>query len=209
MSACVLSFTLDTSPCMLLTSCSTRDHFWLSQLVFVTGGGELSLTSSADSLTFSKIRFEILGHTKLVLDLPPTMVTGFQRSVSTNAGKRLLLKCACHHPSLLHGAPAFRRKKIAPTLPCIRVPQVHQHHVDRIAEERLVWCCCNRIVSTWRNDSSDRLIETIKDGYYLVLSSRARAPRRSKSWHDSRRRAHSYAFRLSIDMAPCLVLEGA
>lgn len=84
-----------------LTSCYTRDRFRLSQLLFVTGGGELSLTSSADSLTFSKVRFEILGHTKLVLDLPSTTVTGFQRSVSTNAGKHLLIKCASHQPSLL------------------------------------------------------------------------------------------------------------
>lgn len=53
-----------------------------AQIVFVTGGGQLTLTSSADSYIFSKLRFEVLGHTKLILDLPPATFTGFERSVS-------------------------------------------------------------------------------------------------------------------------------
>lgn len=66
--------------CHCFVSCIVRSC--AAQIVFVTGGGELTLTSSADSYIFSKLRFEVLGYTKLILDLPPATFTGFERSVS-------------------------------------------------------------------------------------------------------------------------------
>lgn len=69
----------------LLVSSVLFDALVVSQMVFVTGGGELVMTSEADSITLSKVRFEVLGYTKLILDLPPTTITGFEKSVSTTA----------------------------------------------------------------------------------------------------------------------------
>lgn len=42
----------------------------------------MTISSSTTSTTFSNVRFEVLGHTKVSLSIPDLTVTGLSRSVS-------------------------------------------------------------------------------------------------------------------------------
>lgn len=59
------------------------------QLVEVTGGQQLTIVSTADSLVMSNVRLEVLDSTKLVLDIPDLTITGVIDSV----GKITLFMC--------------------------------------------------------------------------------------------------------------------
>lgn len=50
--------------------------------MYVTGGGELTVTSSAASTTIDNARFEVSGFSKLILDVPGLTMTGIYQSVS-------------------------------------------------------------------------------------------------------------------------------
>ncbi len=62
------------------------------QIVYVTGGEELTVTSSAAASTVSNVHFEVIGYTSLVLDVPDLTVTGIYQSVSV--GTYLLFSCS-------------------------------------------------------------------------------------------------------------------
>ena len=55
---------------------------FLSQIVYVTGGQDVTVTSTAASSTISNVRFEVIGYTGLVVDVPDLTVTGIYQSVS-------------------------------------------------------------------------------------------------------------------------------
>eukprot|EP00904_Undaria_pinnatifida_P008962 jgi/Undpi1/5196/HiC_scaffold_2.g00478.m2 len=49
-------------------------------IIFVTGGGEVTVTSTADTSTFSNIRFEVGGYSNLYFDVPELIMTGIENS---------------------------------------------------------------------------------------------------------------------------------
>eukprot|EP00752_Nemacystus_decipiens_P018338 g16453.t1 len=49
-------------------------------IIFVTGGGEFTISSSASELTMSNIRVEVSGHTSLYMDVPELIMTGIFNS---------------------------------------------------------------------------------------------------------------------------------
>lgn len=52
------------------------------QIVYVTGGEDLTITSTAAASTISNVHFEVIGYTNLVLDVPDLTMTGIFQSVS-------------------------------------------------------------------------------------------------------------------------------
>ncbi|CAB1098144.1 unnamed protein product [Ectocarpus sp. CCAP 1310/34] len=60
-------------------SCPTQ------MIVYVTGGGELTVTSSAASTTIDNARFEVSGFSKLILDVPGLTMTGIYQSQAGGA----------------------------------------------------------------------------------------------------------------------------
>ncbi|CAM9636886.1 unnamed protein product [Ectocarpus fasciculatus] len=60
-------------------SCPTQ------MIVYVTGGGELTVTSSAASTTINNARFEVSGFSKLILDVPGLTMTGIYQSQAGGA----------------------------------------------------------------------------------------------------------------------------
>ena len=52
------------------------------KIIFVTGGGDVTVTSTADTSTFSNIRFEVGGYSNLYFDVPELTMTGIENSVS-------------------------------------------------------------------------------------------------------------------------------
>jgi len=52
------------------------------QVVYVTGGEELTVTSAAAASTVANVHFEVIGYTSLVLDVPDLTMTGIYQSVS-------------------------------------------------------------------------------------------------------------------------------
>lgn len=52
------------------------------QIVYVTGGGELTITSTAAASTISNVHLEVIGHTSLVLDVPDLTMSGIYQSVN-------------------------------------------------------------------------------------------------------------------------------
>ncbi|CAM9568983.1 unnamed protein product, partial [Ectocarpus fasciculatus] len=60
-------------------SCPTQ------MIVYVTGGGDLTVTSSAASSTIDNARFEVSGFSKLILDVPGLTMTGIYQSQAGGA----------------------------------------------------------------------------------------------------------------------------
>ena len=59
--------------------------FFLSysvKIIFVTGGGDVTVASTTDTTTFSNIRFEVGGYSNLYFDVPELIMTGIENSVS-------------------------------------------------------------------------------------------------------------------------------
>lgn len=54
-----------------------------AQIVYVTGGEELTIVSTAASATMENVRIEVVAYTKLILDVPNFTVAGIYQSVST------------------------------------------------------------------------------------------------------------------------------
>lgn len=50
--------------------------------MYVTGGQDITVTSTAAASMLSNVRFEVIGYTNLVLDVPDLTMTGIYRSVS-------------------------------------------------------------------------------------------------------------------------------
>ncbi|CAM9959551.1 unnamed protein product [Pylaiella littoralis] len=50
-------------------------------IVYVTGGGELTITSTAAASTISNVHLEVIGHTSLVLDVPDLTMSGIYQSL--------------------------------------------------------------------------------------------------------------------------------
>lgn len=48
----------------------------------------MTISSSSTSTTFSNVRLEVLGHTKMVLSIPDLTVAGISRSVSVSVRQR-------------------------------------------------------------------------------------------------------------------------
>ncbi len=63
-----------------------------AQIVYVTVGGELTVTSTAAAPTLSNVRFEVINDTFLVLDVPDLTMTGIYKSVRVGLD-RLFLNC--------------------------------------------------------------------------------------------------------------------
>lgn len=55
--------------------------FTLLQIIYVTGGEDLTIISTATSATMENVRIEVLAYTKLILDVPDFTVTGIVQSV--------------------------------------------------------------------------------------------------------------------------------
>lgn len=55
--------------------------FFPRQIIFVMGGGELTVTSAADTMVFTNIRFEVVGYTDLYFDISELTMTGIDNSV--------------------------------------------------------------------------------------------------------------------------------
>lgn len=53
----------------------------LVQIIYVTGGEELTIISTAASATMYNVRIEVVSYTKLILDIPDCTVTGIFQSV--------------------------------------------------------------------------------------------------------------------------------
>lgn len=51
------------------------------QIIYVTGGEELTIISTAASATMENVRIEVVAYTKLILDVPDFTVTGIVQSV--------------------------------------------------------------------------------------------------------------------------------
>lgn len=54
----------------------------LAQIVYVTGGQDLTVTSTAAASAVANVHFEVIGFTNLVLDVPDLTMTGIYQSVS-------------------------------------------------------------------------------------------------------------------------------
>lgn len=77
-------------------SCVARQ--WLSllcwiffvffQIIYVTGGQDLTVTSTAPSSVMSNVRFEVSGFSKLVLDIPGLTMAGIYKSVRARGAVR-------------------------------------------------------------------------------------------------------------------------
>lgn len=72
-----------------------------SQIVYVTGGQDLTVTSTAAASTLSNVRFEVGGFTNLVLDVPDLTMTGIYQSVSGAHIRTSLLVFQSHFVWLL------------------------------------------------------------------------------------------------------------
>lgn len=88
-------------------------------MVYVTGGEELTITSSATSSTISNVHFEVAGYTSLVLDVPDLTMTGINQSVSENVVVLLCLFYAMCFPiprerSKLYGTESSTYKAFVP-----------------------------------------------------------------------------------------------
>lgn len=68
------------------------------QIVYVTGGNELTITSTAAASTMSNVHFEVIGYTSLVLDVPDLTMSGIYQSVSENV-LVFFFGCAFAHPT--------------------------------------------------------------------------------------------------------------
>lgn len=53
----------------------------LFQIIYVTGGQELTIISTAASATMENVRIEVVSYTKLILEVPDFTVTGIFQSV--------------------------------------------------------------------------------------------------------------------------------
>lgn len=63
---------------ILITPALKLCHF---QIIYVTGGEELTVISTAASATMENVRIEVVGHTKLVLEVPDFTLTAIIQSV--------------------------------------------------------------------------------------------------------------------------------
>lgn len=63
---------------ILITPALERFH---CQIIYVTGGEELTIVSTAASATMENVRIEVVAYTKLILDVPDLTVTGIVQSV--------------------------------------------------------------------------------------------------------------------------------
>ena len=57
----------------------------------MTGGEELTVTSTAAASTMANVRFEVIGYTSLVLDVPDLTMTGIYQSVSGGSGTHVFI----------------------------------------------------------------------------------------------------------------------
>ena len=63
----------------------------MRQIVYVTGGGELTVTSTAAASAMTNVRFEVIGYTSLALDVPNLTMTGIYQSVSGGSGTHVFI----------------------------------------------------------------------------------------------------------------------
>lgn len=60
---------------------SALPYVYLFQIIYVTGGQELTIVSTAASATMENVRVEVVSYTKLILEVPDFTVTGIFQSV--------------------------------------------------------------------------------------------------------------------------------
>lgn len=61
------------------------------QIIYVTGGEELTIISTAASATMENVRIEVLAYTKLVLEVPDFTVSGIYQSVRVCPSRYLII----------------------------------------------------------------------------------------------------------------------
>lgn len=60
---------------------STLLDFYMFQIIYVTGGGELTIVSTAASATMENVRIEVVEYSKLILEVPDFTMTAIIQSV--------------------------------------------------------------------------------------------------------------------------------